>query len=102
MIPGCTYEEAVYGPHPGCREFTPEPEAILVCGDPAVAAVVLRTVEPDDDYRRWVEVVAVEYACPVHAPVLAEGLDALGLYGRIIATAGLGDVPIQLALAGAR
>lgn len=31
----CQYEIEMWGPHPGCREFMTEPEAVVTCGRPA-------------------------------------------------------------------
>ena len=33
----CQAVEEMWGPHEGCREFMDEPEAVVFCGEPAVA-----------------------------------------------------------------
>jgi hypothetical protein len=52
-IPGCVMEHEIWGPHEGCREFMAEPEAIVVCGGPAIGVVVIQDDQTDEVHVLW-------------------------------------------------
>ena len=43
----CEFYWEAWGPHPGCKEFMQEPEAIIQCADPAAYVVVGEQHGPD-------------------------------------------------------